>query len=84
MRSMALAIALAFVGAFAIAGDNFDSLDTDGNGVLDAEESMQLEALNDTEKFNNADTNNDGSLDRTEFAAVIEKTAPTTEVSSRS
>jgi hypothetical protein len=81
---MALAIALAFVGAFAIAGDNFDSLDTDGNGVLDAEESMQLEALNDTEKFNNADTNNDGSLDRTEFAAVIEKTAPTTEVSSRS
>lgn len=84
MRSMALAIALAFVGAFAIAGDNFDSLDTDGNGVLDAEESMQLEALNDTEKFNNADTNNDGSLDRTEFADVIEKTAPTTEVSSRS
>ncbi len=84
MRSMALAIALAFVGAFAIAGDNFDSLDTDGNGVLDAEESMQLEALNGTEKFNNADTNNDGSLDRTEFAAVIEKTAPTTEVSSRS
>lgn len=84
MRSMALAIALAFVGAFAIAGDNFDSLDTDGNGVLDAEESMQLEALNDTEKFNNADTNNDGSLDRTEFAAIIEKTAPTTEVSSRS
>ncbi len=84
MRSMALAIALAFVGAFAIAGDNFDSLDTDGNGVLDAEESMQLEALNGTEKFNNADTNNDGSLDRTEFADVIEKTAPTTEVSSRS
>ncbi|MCZ6868642.1 MAG: EF-hand domain-containing protein [Gammaproteobacteria bacterium] len=81
---MALAIALAFVGAFAIAGDNFDSLDTDGNGVLDADESMQLEALNDTEKFNNADTNNDGSLDRTEFADVMEKTAPTTEVSSRS
>ena len=84
MRSMALAIALACVGAFAIAGDNFDSLDTNGNGVLDAEESMQLDALNDTEKFNNADTNNDGSLDRTEFATVIEKTAPTTEVSSRS
>ncbi len=84
MRSMALAIALSFVGAFAIAGNNFDSLDTNGNGVLDLEESMQLEALNDEEKFNTADTNEDGSLDRTEFAAVIEKTAPPTEVSSRS
>ena len=83
MRSMALAIALACVGAFAIAGDNFDSLDTNGNGVLDIEESMQLEALNDEEKFASADANEDGSLDRTEFAAVIEKTAQT-EVSSRS
>lgn len=83
MRTVAFAIICAFVGAFAFAGDNFDSLDKNGNGVLDQEESMQLEALNDAEKFKSADTNNDGTIDRTEFAAVIEKTAPQTDVSSR-
>ncbi len=83
MRTMALAIVLAFAGTLAIAGDNFDSLDKNGNGVLDQEESMQLEALNDEEKFKSADANGDGTLDRTEFAAVIEQTT-TTEVSSRS
>ena len=83
MRSMALAIVLAFTGALAIAGDNFDSLDQNGNGVLDQEESMQHEALNDEEKFNSADANSDGTLDRTEFAAVIEEAGPN-EVSSRS
>lgn len=81
MRSMALAIVLTLAGGYAIAGDNFDSLDKNGNGVLDPQESMQLEALNTDEKFKSADTNGDGTLDRTEYAAVIEKT--TTEVSSR-
>ena len=70
-RLTTMAFALLIGGACAQAGDSkqFDQLDVDRNGAVDQNEAKQMPTL--YQAFESADANQDGALDRSEFAKAI-------------
>ena len=49
--------------------DRFRQLDANGDGVISQEEASKMKGL--TERFQSADKNKDGKLDRGEFGAAM-------------
>ena len=62
------ALLLVTLSAFKIASSTFEEVDTDGDGLVSADEAASLEALN----FNAADGDNDGALSVDEYDIAVE------------
>ena len=66
---IALATVILLASSAALAADAFTELDTDGNGLLNADEASKMPGLID--QWKSLDTNEDGSLDAKEFMASM-------------
>jgi len=76
MRTLILpALLLAALPAFAAAPLTFEEVDTDGDGLISADEAASVEGLD----FNAADGDNDGTLSVDEYDIAVENLSPPTE-----
>ena len=76
MRAFLLLIVLlAALSARAAAPLTFEEVDTDGDGLISADEAANVEGLD----FNAADGDNDGTLSVDEYDIAVESLPPTTE-----
>ena len=68
-KMLMVLLAGAFLTGAAVAGEKmgYKSWDTDGDGVINAEEAQGSAEL--TESWKEVDTNNDGVVDESEFSA---------------
>ncbi len=66
---IALATVILLASSATLAADAFTALDTDGNGLLSADEASKMPGLMD--QWKELDSNEDGSLDAKEFAASM-------------
>ncbi len=73
MRILMLPILLlSAFSAFAAAPLTFEEVDTDGDGLISADEAASVEGLD----FNAADTDNDGTLSVDEYDIAVESLSP--------
>ena len=66
---IALATVILLASGAAAAADAFTELDTDGNGLLSADEASKMPGLID--QWKSLDVNEDGNLDAKEFTASV-------------
>lgn len=79
MRTLILPVLLlAALPAFAAAPLTFEEVDTDGDGLISADEAANVEGLD----FNAADGDNDGTLSVDEYDIALENLSPPEEVAS--
>lgn len=79
MRTLLLpALLLAALPAFAAAPLTFEEVDTDGDGLISADEAASVEGLD----FNAADGDNDGTLSVDEYDIALENLSPPEEETS--
>ena len=75
MRALLLSILLlAAFTTLAAAPLTFEEVDTDGDGLISADEAANVEGLD----FNAADSDNDGTLSVDEYDIAVEKLSPPT------
>ncbi|MDS4027020.1 MAG: hypothetical protein RKO25_08590 [Candidatus Contendobacter sp.] len=75
MRALLLSILLlATFTTLAAAPLTFEEVDTDGDGLISADEAANVEGLD----FNAADSDNDGTLSVDEYDIAVEKLSPPT------
>jgi hypothetical protein len=80
MRPLVLsALLLVVFSAAASAPLTFEEVDTDGDGLISADEAASVEGLD----FNAADGDNDGTLTVDEYEIALEKLSPPPEASPR-
>ncbi len=73
MRALILsALLLVALPAFAAAPLTFEEVDTDGDGLISADEAASVEGLD----FNAADGDNDGTLSVDEYDIAVESLSP--------
>jgi hypothetical protein len=70
---------LAALSAIAAPPLTFEEVDTDGDGLISADEAASVEGLD----FNAADGDNDGTLTVDEYEIALEKLSPPPEADSR-
>lgn len=76
MRALILpALLLVVLPAFAAAPLTFEEVDTDGDGLISADEAANVEGLD----FNAADGDSDGTLSVDEYDIALEKLSPPAE-----
>ncbi|MDG4595882.1 MAG: hypothetical protein P9F75_09365 [Candidatus Contendobacter sp.] len=76
MRALILPVLLLVtLSAFAAAPLTFEEVDTDGDGLISADEAANVEGLD----FNAADGDNDGTLSVDEYEIAMEKLSPPAE-----
>lgn len=79
MRTLVLsALLLVAFPAFASAPLTFEEVDTDGDGLISADEAASVEGLD----FNTADGDNDGTLTVDEYEIAVEDLSPPADASS--
>ncbi|MDS4040459.1 MAG: hypothetical protein RKP20_04705 [Candidatus Competibacter sp.] len=80
MRAFVLPVLLlATLSAIAAPPLTFEEVDTDGDGLISADEAASVEGLD----FNAADGDNDGTLTVDEYEIALEKLSPPSEASPR-